>query len=169
LNTVLVLVALFYIKPRDLYRKFRKKGFKRFFCEDFLQSNDPPLKKALSIALGVFIGLSPLWGFHTILVLSLAVLLKLNKVIAFAFSNLSIPPLIPFVIYLSLQTGALVMGSEFDFSLNEIGKDFGSFKQLQTYIIGSFLLALFSAILFGLIGYFILLFFNRRKIRISNG
>ncbi|MGI9552104.1 MAG: glycosyltransferase family 2 protein, partial [Aurantibacter sp.] len=35
LNTWLVLVALIYIKPRDLFRKFRKKGFKRFFYEDF--------------------------------------------------------------------------------------------------------------------------------------
>jgi len=169
LNTVLVLVALIYIKPRDLIRKFRKKGFKRFFYEDFLQSSDSPAKKALSIALGIFIGISPFWGFQTVLVLSLAVLLKLNKVIAFAFSNVSIPPLIPFVVLLSLQTGALVSGQELSFSLSDIGEDFGAFKHLQTYIIGSFVLATISAILFGLLGYFILLFFNRKKIPVSNG
>lgn len=169
LNTVLVLVALIYIKPRDLFRRFRKKGFKRFFYEDFLQSSDPPSKKAFSIALGVFIGLTPLWGLHTILVLSLAVLLKLNKVIAFAFSNVSMPPLIPFVVYLCLQTGALITGNEISFSISDIAEDFGAFKHLQTYIIGSLVLATVSAILFGLLGYFILLFFNRKNIPVSNG
>ena len=169
LNTWLVLVALIYIKPRDLFRKFRKKGFKRFFYEDFLQSSDSPSKKAFSIALGTFIGLTPLWGLHTVLVLSLAVLLRLNKVIAFAFSNVSMPPLIPFVVFLSLQTGALVTGNQLNFSMEDIAQDFGAFKHLQSYIIGSFVLAIVCATLFGLIGYFILLFFNRKKMGISNG
>jgi hypothetical protein len=99
LNTWFVLVAVFWIKPRDLYRRFRKKGIRKFLKEDVLQSNDSPKKKALSIALGVLIGFSPLWGFHTIVVLFLAVVLKLNKAIAFAFSNVSVAPLIPFIIY----------------------------------------------------------------------
>ena len=169
LNTWLVLVALIYIKPRDLFRKFRKKGFKRFFYEDFLQSSDSPVKKAFSIALGTFIGLSPFWGFHTVLVLSLAILLRLNKVIAFAFSNVSIPPLIPFVVFLSLRTGALVTGNELNFSMEDIVQDLGALKHLQTYIIGSFVLAIVCASLFGLIGYLILLFFNRKNINVSNG
>lgn len=41
------------------------------------------VQKAFSIALGVFIGLSPFWGFQTLLVISLSVLFKLNKVLAF--------------------------------------------------------------------------------------
>ncbi|NQY31000.1 MAG: glycosyltransferase, partial [Flavobacteriaceae bacterium] len=71
LNTVLVLIALLYIKPRDLFRKLKKKGLKRFFLEDFLQNSDSKEKKALSIGLGVFIGISPLWGFQTALVIFL--------------------------------------------------------------------------------------------------
>ena len=62
LNTILVLIALLYIKPRDYFRSFKKKGLKRFFLEDFLGSQDSKEKKALSIALGVFIGASPFWG-----------------------------------------------------------------------------------------------------------
>ena len=89
LNTWLILVALFYIKPRNLYRKMRKKGFKKFFAENVLKSDDSPKKKSLSIALGVFLGLTPFWGFHGILSLSLAAVFKLNKAIAFAFSNIT--------------------------------------------------------------------------------
>ncbi|MEO9891954.1 DUF2062 domain-containing protein [Aurantibacter sp.] len=169
LNTILVLIALIYIKPRDLYRKFRRKGFKRFFYEDFLQSNDPPLKKALSIALGTFIGLSPLWGFHTFLVITLAVVLKLNKVIAFAFSNVSMAPLIPFVVYLGLQTGSIVTGQEVSFALSDFTEDFGALKQFKTYLIGSIVLAILASTLFGAIGYFTLLLFKRKNTSVSNG
>src|SRR5690606_28107169 len=119
LNTYFVLVTLFYIFPRDLIGKLKKKGFKRFIYEDFLGSNDSHEKKALSIALGIFIGLCPLWGFHTLMVLFLAILFKLNKAIAFAFSNISLPPFIPLVLFMSLKMGHWVLGSEFDLVLGD--------------------------------------------------
>ncbi|MGB1307258.1 MAG: glycosyltransferase, partial [Oceanihabitans sp.] len=72
LNTYLVLIAIFYIKPRDAFRRLKKKGIKRFLTEEVLGSFDSPRKKALSIALGIFIGMSPLWGFHTVIVIFLA-------------------------------------------------------------------------------------------------
>ena len=165
LNTVLVLIALLYIKPRDLFRKLKKKGLKRFFLEDFLQNSDSNEKKALSIALGVFIGISPLWGFQTALVISLSVVLKLNKVIAFTFSNVSLPIFIPFIIYGSFQVGAFLLGAEpvinnlADINLQNI-----NFKaHLSHYIVGSFSLAIFLALLFGVIGYITLLVFSKKE------
>src|SRR5690606_1124640 len=110
LNTWLVIVALVYIKPRDYFRSFQRKGFKRFFLEDLLHSEDSGLKKSLSVALAVFIGLSPLWWFQTVIVLFLAYIFRLNKLIAFAFSNISLPPLIPFIIYASLKIGGFILG-----------------------------------------------------------
>ncbi len=169
LNTWLVLVALVYIKPRDLFQRLKKKGFKRFFYEDFLHNQDSPRKKAFSIALGIFIGLSPLWGFHTVIVIFLALLLKLNKVIAFAFSNISFPPFIPFVLYLSLQTGAWVTGRELNFSINEIDENFEIIKNLQTYIIGSITLSTLSALVLGFLAYVFLFIFDRKKIAMHNG
>lgn len=93
LNTVLVIIALFYIKPRDFFRRIKKKGIKRFFREDVLGSNDSPKKKALSISLGLFVGLSPFWGLHTLLVLGGAFLLKLNKPLPSLFQMLVYHPL----------------------------------------------------------------------------
>lgn len=169
LNTWFVLVAIFWIKPRDLYRRFRKKGFRRFVKEDLLHSSDSPRKKALSIALGVFIGLSPLWGFHTIIVLFLAVLFKLNKVIAFAFSNVSLAPFIPFVLYASLKTGTFITGEELTYTFESIVTNFEFVTHLKTYIIGSLTLSIIGALLFGLLGYFILDLFDRKKMAIHNG
>ena len=162
LNTWLVLVALFYIKPRDLIRKFRKKGLRRFIKEEILGSNDSPLKSAQAMALGVFVGLTPLWGFHTILVLSLAVLFKLNKVISFAFTNVSFPPFIPFIVYTSILIGSYVLGEPTDFSFIDFEQNFEFVKSLKTYVIGSFILAFVASIIVGLVSYFFLSLYNKK-------
>lgn len=160
LNTVLVFIALFYIKPRDLFRSLKKKGFRKFFLENILESNDSNTTKSLSIALGVFIGISPFWGLQTIIVLALAVFFRLNKVISFAFSNISFPPFIPFIIY-----GSLKIGSNFIPSTKPLFFDSSmTFSDIQVninqYLVGSFILAALMSILFGLSGYILLTIFS---------
>lgn len=168
LNTWLVMVAIVYIKPRDLFRKLKKKGLKRFLVEDFLGSDDSAEKKALSIALGVFIGLSPLWGFHTVTVLFLALILNLNKVIAFAFSNVSLPPFIPLIIFISLKLGSWLLGESFVLSISEIDPSMELVKYLKSYVLGSFILSSVAAVVSGLLGYAVLLLFQRKKV-LGNG
>ena len=168
LNTWFVILTIFYIKPRDFFRRLKKKGIKRFFIEDLLGSYDTPRKKALSIALGVFIGVSPFWGFQSVLVIFLAIVFKLNKTIAFAFSNISLPPVIPFIIYGSLKMGQFILGESVSYSIAELTENFEVYKHLKTYIVGSFCLAMLLAILFGLFSYLFLLLFQKKKIAITN-
>jgi len=156
LNTWLVLVALLYIKPRDLLIKVKNKGIKRFFVENVLQSSDSPIKKSLSIALGVFIGIAPFWGFQTVLALGISAALKLNKFIAFAFSNISIPPMIPLIIWISLKMGIWILDSDTDLTFEGLTNDFNVVESLKEYIVGSFALAFLSAIIFGTLGYIFL-------------
>lgn len=156
LNTILVVITLLYIKPRDFFRNFQKKKIKQFINEEILQSNDSKLIKSLSISLGVFIGIAPFWGFQTMLVFFLAIVLKWNKMLAFAFSNISFPPMIPFIIYASLQVGSIFVKGNHNFSFYS-NLTFETIKNhtLQ-YIVGSFILATISAIAFGLSSYFLL-------------
>jgi len=163
LNTWFIIIAFLYIKPRNLIRKFRKKGIRRFIKEELLGNNESPLKSAQAIALGVFIGLTPLWGLHTILVLSLAVLFKLNKVISFAFTNVSFPPFIPFTVYASIMIGTQVLGEPTDYSFADFEQNFEFVKSLKTYIIGSFILAFVASIIVGLVSYFLLSLYNKKK------
>ncbi len=163
LNTVLVLITLLYIKPRDFFFSFKRKGLKKFLRENILHSDDSNFKKAASIALGVFVGISPFWGFQTVIVLGLAVLLRLNKVISFAFSNVSIPPFIPFIIYGSLQLGSYFVADEAPI-LSIRSLSLADVKtHLQQYLIGSFVLAGLSALIFGTVAYLVLLFFTTFK------
>ncbi|MDO5971753.1 DUF2062 domain-containing protein [Flavivirga aquimarina] len=167
LNTWFVIVTFLFIKPRNFFRRYKKKGFKRFFKEDLLGTYSPS-KKALSIALGIFIGISPFWGFHTVLVIFLALLFKLNKTIAFVFSNISIPPFIPFIIYASSKMGQYLLGIKLEYSMEEMTKNFEVLKHLKTYIIGSFSLAIIAAVGFGLVSYFLFLIFDK-KVALKNG
>ena len=169
INTWLILIALFYIKPRDFFRKFKQKGFKRFFYEDFLGSQDSKLKKSLSIALGTFIGLTPLWGLHSILAIFLAIVFKLNKVISFAFSNISFPLFIPFIIYASLKIGGLLVGSEYSLKLHQIDANFDITTHILQYILGSFVLAVCVSVLFGFIGYVLLSIFSSKTRSLNHG
>ncbi|MDC7994683.1 DUF2062 domain-containing protein [Altibacter sp. HG106] len=164
LNTWLVFWAFVYVKPVQLFKRYRRKGWKRFLMEDFLQSNDSPKIKALSMALGVFIGISPFWGFHTYLVIFLAVTFKLNRIIAFAFSNVSIPPFIPFVVLASLNVGHFVLGLDYEYSLTEISENFEILRHLKSYLIGSFILASMAAIATGLVGYVVLSIFKTKML-----
>jgi glycosyltransferase involved in cell wall biosynthesis len=164
LNTWFVLVTFLYIKPRNLFRKLKKKGFTRFIMEDLLGSDDSAEKKAFSIALGVLIGLSPLWGFHTVVVIFLALLFNLNKVIAFAFSNVSLPPFIPLILYFSLKLGSWLLGESFVLTVSEIDPSIELVKYLKSYIVGSLVLSVTAAIVCGFASYLFLTLFERKKI-----
>lgn len=163
LNTVLVLIVLLYIKPRDFFFSLKYKGLKHFFLEDILHNEDSITKKSLSIALGVFIGIAPFWGFQTVIVLALAVVFKLNKAISFAFSNVSIPPFIPFIIYGSLKAGSYFVSTKTPLLLDK-SITFASIQNnIQQYLIGSFVLAAITAITFGIAGYLLLVIFSTFK------
>lgn len=164
LNTVLVIITLFYIKPRDFFRTIKKKSFRRFLTENILASTDSNSKKAASIALGVFVGIAPFWGFQTVIVLFLAVLFRWNKVLAFTFSNISIPPMIPLIIYGSLQIGALFVSSDAVLiSKNKTTFDLVK-NNLTQYVVGSLVLALVTATLFGITSY-LLLSFSKKSLK----
>ena len=164
LNTFLVFLTIFYIKPRNFFFSFKKKNIRTFIKEDILGSNDSNKVKALSIALGIFLGIAPFWGFQTFLSIFLASMFRLNKAISFFCSNISIPPMIPLIIYLSLLTGGFILQDHFhlDFSLVsfEIIK-----KNLLRYIIGSLVLATFCSIVSGVLSYFLLTYFSQKKVK----
>ncbi|MEG0848294.1 MAG: DUF2062 domain-containing protein [Flavobacterium sp.] len=163
LNTVLVINALLYIKPRDFFRRAKKKGFKKFFLEDILESNDSNFIKSASIALGVFIGISPFWGFQTVLLFTFAALFRLNKVIAYLASNVSFPPFIPLVIYGSLKMGSFFVAGD-DTLVLDSSVTFNDIQKNATqYIVGSLILASVSALITGSISYLLLSTFSSKN------
>ena len=81
--------------------------------------------------------------------------------IAFAFSNISLPPFIPFVLWASMRMGNFVMGKTTSFSMHQL-TDFDVIKHLESYLAGSVVLSVTSAVVSGFLGYLILKLFQRK-------
>jgi glycosyltransferase involved in cell wall biosynthesis len=164
LNTVLVLIAFFWVKPRNFFRKMNRQSVKKFFKEQILASSNSNEVIVLSVMLGVFLGVIPVWGYQMLIAYGLAHLLKLNKAIALVASNISIPPMIPFILYGSYMTGAWILRKPLEFDSNTI--TFETVKQnLFQYIIGSFALAATLSIVVGIMSYVLLRVFRKRRNR----
>ena len=88
-------------------------------------------------------------------------LLKLNKVVVLVSSNISIPPMIPFILYGSFATGAFLLGEPVKFIPDQINFDSLSDSLVQ-YLAGSVVFAIVTGIL-GLITSYILLYAFRKE------
>ena len=123
-----------------------------------------PQLKAISVAFGIFMGIVPIWGFQLVAAIFLAILFKLNKPLVIVAANISIPPMIPVIIFLSYKMGAFYMGAnamQFHFS-NAITLD-SIKKNLLQYIYGSITLALLAAVAFGILTFIFLKTIEKRQ------
>ena len=113
--------------------------------------------KTLSVSTGVFIGLSPIWGFQTATAIAASYLFRLNKILTIGSSAISLPPLIPLIIYASYKFGGFILGNgAIDIALNEI-TDFREITEgMLQFVTGSFILALIVASVAGLTTWLIL-------------
>lgn len=55
-------------------------------------------------------GIVPIWGLQLVVAISLAFLFRLNKALVIIAANISIPPMIPIIVFVSHLTGAFWMG-----------------------------------------------------------
>jgi hypothetical protein len=137
--------------------KFKPSRIKKAVISEITASGNSNSEIAFSLALGAFIAFSPTWGFQTALALSLAVLLRLNKVLVLVTVNISsIPPLIPLILLLGYQTGTYVLTGQFQ---NEV-PDLMNFTTLgENYLqfaVGSLIVALIVGAFFYLVILFLL-------------
>lgn len=152
LNSILVLLAYCWYLPRLFFLKMRAKTWK----ELLLNPEESNLKKAKSLAFGVFMGIIPIWGFQMIVAFALAIIFKLNKALVLLASNISLPPMIPAIIFgslwfgsLALRTGKIIEFSR-DISMQSVG------NMMLQYVIGSVILAAIASIATFFISYILL-------------
>ncbi|TSA29709.1 MAG: DUF2062 domain-containing protein [Bacteroidetes bacterium] len=165
LNTILVAAALLWVRPFHFARGLRKMSFREIVREYFIDSEDSNAKLAWSLALGIFIGVSPFWGYQMVVAVALAHFFKLNKFVSLVASNISIPPMIPVILFCSYTIGGLIIGTETAHLKYSSGIDFQWIKQnLIQYIVGSFV---FGALLSPLTGFttYLLLALLRKRVR----
>jgi glycosyltransferase involved in cell wall biosynthesis len=164
LNTILVFLTLFYIWPRNFFRKhFMNKKGQEIIYDLLLNPSQSDLVLAVSVGFGVFMGILPIWGFQLIAAIFLAILFNLNKPLVILAANISIPPMIPVILFASYKLGAVWMPANhatiafgWDLSLKSIRYN------LQQYIYGSLTLAVLAGSFFALAGFILLKLFRRK-------
>lgn len=68
-----------------------------------------PLRAAASVAVGLAIGVMPLWGVHWLAVMLVCLPLRLDAGVAYLAANISIPPIAPFITFAEVELGARVL------------------------------------------------------------
>ncbi|MDO9287736.1 MAG: DUF2062 domain-containing protein [Thermodesulfovibrionales bacterium] len=125
---------------------------------DILSLKDSPHKLAMAFAVGIFIGMSPLLGLHTVLGIAVAWIFKLNRLVTitgvFVTNPWTIVPIYTFSTYIGakcLGIKNIIPGIDwahitFTYLLHE-------FKPLlMPFVLGTLLVGFISAV----IGYFII-------------
>ncbi|MGE5307654.1 MAG: DUF2062 domain-containing protein [Deltaproteobacteria bacterium] len=120
--------------------------------KQLMKSNTSPREIALGVAIGVFIGITPLYGFHTLMVICAAFLVPwANKIAIFLGTSINTTLTFPFITWSGYNIGRKVLGGYPSLTV-ETFKQFSYGGLLHLYIpllIGSIILGL----VLGLIAY----------------
>lgn len=114
--------------------------------EFFSEHAHDPWSMSLAVGLGLFFGIVPIYGLQLVIALVVAHRLGLNKAITAVASNISIPPMIPIIIFGSLMLGHwLFTGEVIALSLKEITRAHAA-KYFWEWLAGSMALAVIVSI-----------------------
>lgn len=125
---------------------------------------------ALAVAVGIFVGCFVPPGLHTVVVLLLAFLLKIDKILSFATTWIANPYTMPFMYPAFCYVGSRFINPSLTFKhiehilINSIkDSSWDSFKFIGEEIFFSFLIGGFIAgMVLGLIGYFLTYIFLKK-------
>jgi glycosyltransferase involved in cell wall biosynthesis len=159
LNTYLVILALLFWRPVMLVRKFNLKNLKRVWKEEVVAAHESAEKKALSVGVGLFFGIVPIWGFQFALAIFTAVFFKLNKIIVGLTAQISVPPMIPFVLFASVKTGEYILGQKINLDWSRL-LTIETLKNLYLYYVGATVLAIVAGIAGFLVTWIVLKLFR---------
>jgi len=165
MNSVLVIMAIFWVRPAALARELRKKSLKEIFREYVINSHDTNSKLAASVALGIFMGVMPIWGWQMLAAFGMAHLLKLNKFVTVAASNISVPPLLPLILFLSYITGGWILGIHQNTVKYTGGMNLTWLESnLLQYLIGSLVFGIALAFSLGFLTFISLTIFRKKRV-----
>ena len=163
LNTVLVFYAFLFYYPWKFLRMLTWENIKKFFDKHIIHSSDSNMRMAAAMGWGIFCGIIPIWGYQMVIAGVTAHFMRLNKVVAIVFSNISIPPMIPFILYGSMVTGAWMLGMDNIFSLENVSFD-NVFESLTQYIVGSVSLAAVAGLAVFAISFLTMVVCKRKRV-----
>lgn len=122
-----------------------------------------PKRAALSVAIGLVIGLVPVYGAHWAIVLAVCVPWKLDAPVAYLAANISNPFFAPFLLLAEVQLGSRLMTGAFLSLTKEAIYERGPLAFLSQTIVGVLVLAPVAAIVVGAITWAAASFLEKRR------
>lgn len=113
-----------------------------------------PERDPLAVGVGVFIGCTPLYGLHLIICVLVADLLRLNRLKVYLAANISNPLLLPFLVFLEIQAGALIRRGSAHALTREYISSVSPWSFGLDLVVGSIAVGLILGISLGLTTYF---------------
>ncbi|NMM47881.1 DUF2062 domain-containing protein [Flammeovirgaceae bacterium KN852] len=168
LNTYLFILAVLFYIPLRFFRSLTKENIKKFLNENFFNNEEPVHIKALSVGFGVFMGIFPIWGYQLLVGIPLAHYFRLNKAMFVLAAHISIPPMIPVIIYFSYRLGYyLVPNPTMDLFFSQ-GITFEQVKDnLIQYLSGAVAFSIAAGLVFGVASYFYFLIARNTRLKKS--
>ncbi len=163
LNTVLVLAAALWYRPIQIIRNFTLQKAKQFFIDNLIRTKESSASLSASVAWGIFWGIVPLWGGQLFLSLVTAHWLKLNKLIVGTAAQISVPPMVPLIIYLSYKLGGQVLNKATTIQFSKKISFETIAGDIYIYAVGACLLAVIAGVLFGLLTFIGLKIFRKNQ------
>ncbi|MDB4995307.1 MAG: hypothetical protein JWM74_2739 [Myxococcaceae bacterium] len=122
-----------------------------------------PARAAGSVAVGLLVGVTPLWGLHFWIVLAICVPLRLDVPVAYLAANISLPFIAPFLSIAEIEIGARILTGRFlPLTKDELARQ-GVKPFLEEILIGTAVFAPFMALLGGSITFGVARALARRK------
>ncbi len=116
------------------------------FIENVKKLKGDPNYIATGMSIGIFIGITPTFPFHTILALALAYILRASKAAAAIGVWIGNPLTMPFIYLGSYKTGALILGTSIPFDIKHT-----TFTELAKLGINATLALLMGGIIIGIL------------------
>lgn len=166
MNILLVLQSwLVPLSLRIAWSRGEKRGFLQAVQEFFADNAHEPGRLAGSVGVGLFFGIAPLWGLQLLIALWVAHRLRLNKAVAAVASNISIPPMMPFIFFGALTLGHRLLAGEW-FAFEKMSRaDWWATAKAHAWewMVGSFALAIIVSVFGMLVTYVIARLVRREK------
>ena len=144
-NRNIILVFQTWLVPLSLrvdWSRGRKDKFGHILHEFFTEHAHEPGRLASSVGLGLFFGILPIYGVQMVVAATVAHKLRINKAITLLASNISIPPIAPFIFCAALVLGHwLLKGEVLELSPQLITRE-TLWEYLGDWLFGSLALAI---------------------------
>jgi len=122
-----------------------------------------PWRAALSVGIGLVIGMTPAFGLHWLIVIAVCVPLRLDTGVAYLAANISMPFIAPFITFAEIEMGALILrGSFMPIGPSDL-KTIGLGTLVAELVVGTAVVAPLGGAIGGAIAYALVAWRGRRR------